>query len=60
MAALEWKPGTEEVKEAAQRWAGQADAAHALATPPTLSDHTLHRHSSPAVVRAALGTKALC
>ena len=32
MAALEWKPGTEEVKEAAQRWAGQAGAAHALAT----------------------------
>lgn len=32
MAALEWKPDTEELKEAAQRWAGQAGAAHALAT----------------------------
>lgn len=30
--ALQWKPGTTDVKEAAQRWAGQAGAAHAMAT----------------------------
>ncbi len=31
-AALQWKPGSDEVKAAAQRWASQAGAAQALAT----------------------------